>query len=66
MMMSSVVRLTFIKTEVTFKYHTKGTSNQVSLNSDHEIKSYSSSNSSTKMGKKKWEKVSGLQVLRSF
>ena len=59
--MSSVARVKFIKTKVIFGYQTKGVSNQVS-SSDHEIKSYSCSNSSTKMGKtKKWEKISGLQ-----
>ena len=59
--MSSVGRVKFLKTKVIFRYHTKGVSNQVSLNSDHEIDSYSSSNFSTKMGKtKKSEKFSGL------
>ena len=51
MMMSSVATVKFIKTKVIFRYHTKGVLKQVSLNSDHEIKSYSCSNSSTKMGK---------------
>ena len=51
MMMSSVARVKFIKTKVVFRCHTKSISNQVSSNSDHKIKSYSSSNSSTKMGK---------------
>ena len=51
MIMSSVARIKFIKTKVIFRYHTKGFSNQVSSNSDHEIKSYSCSNSTTKMGK---------------
>ena len=64
--MSSVARVKFIKTKVIFRYHTKGVSNQVSSNSDQEIKSYSCSNSSTKMGKtKKWGKngaIRGLQV----
>ena len=55
MMMSSVARVKSIKTKVIFRYHTKGVSNQVSSNSDHEIKSFSYSNSITKMGKK--EKV---------
>ena len=56
--MSSVVRVKFIKTKVIFSYHTKGVSNQVSSNLDHEIKSYSCSNSSTKIGKtKRWEKI---------
>ena len=60
-MMSSVGRVKFLKTKVIFRYHTKGVSNQVSLNSDHEIESYSCSNFSTKMGKtKKSEKFSGL------
>ena len=57
MMMSSVARVKFIKTKVIFRYQTKRVSNQVSSNSDHEIKSYSCPNSSTKIGKtKKWEK----------
>ena len=51
MMMSSVARVRFIKTKFIFRYHIKGVSNEVSLNSDYEIKSYSCSNSSTKMGK---------------
>ena len=38
MMMPSVARVKFVKTKVTFRYHTKGVSNQVSSNSDHEIK----------------------------
>ena len=42
--MSSVAR-------VLFRYHTKGVLNQVSSYSDHEIKSYSHSNSNTKVGK---------------
>ena len=51
MMMTSVARVKFIKTKVIFMYHTKGVSNQVSSNSDLEIKSYSCSNSSNKMKK---------------
>ena len=51
MMMSSLARVKFIKTKVVFRYHTKGVSNQVSSNWDHEIKSYSCSNLSTKMRK---------------
>ena len=54
-MMSSVARVKFIKTKVIFRCHTKGVSNQVSSNLDHEIKSYSCSNSSTKMGKNEKE-----------
>ena len=37
--MSSVAKVKFIKTKVIFRYHTKGVSNQVSSNLDHEIKS---------------------------
>ena len=61
--MSSVARVKFIKTTVIFRYHTKGLSNQVSSYSDYEIKSYSCSNSSTKVGMKtkKSGKFSGLQ-----
>ena len=51
MMMSSVARTKFIQTKVIVRYYTKSISNQVSLNSDHKIKSYSCPNSSTKMGK---------------
>ena len=51
MMMSLVARVKFIKTNVIFRNHTKGASNQVSSNSDHEIKSYSCSNSSIKTRK---------------
>ena len=51
-MMPSAAKVKFIKTKVTFRYHTKGVLNQVSSNSDHEIKSYACSNSSNKMGKK--------------
>ena len=49
--LSSVARVKFIITKVIFRYHTKGVSDQVSSYSDHEIKSYSCSNSSTKKGK---------------
>ena len=50
--MSSLARFKFIKTKNIFRYHTKGLSNQVSSNLDHEIESYiGSSNSSTKIGK---------------
>ena len=60
--MSSMARVKFIKTRVIFRYHTKGVSDQVSSNSDHEIKSYSRSNSITKMVKnEKGQKKSGLQ-----
>ena len=62
MIMSSVARVKFTKTNVIFRYHTKGVSNQVSSYSDYEIKSYSCSNSSTKVRKtKKWKKFPGLQ-----
>ena len=63
MMMSSVARVKFSKTKVIFRYHTKGVSNQVSSYPDHEIKSYSCSNSSTKKGKKRksGKNFSGLQ-----
>ena len=62
MMMPSVARVKFIKTKVIFSYHTKGVSDQVSSNSDHEIKSFSCSNSSTKNGKNEivGKKNSGL------
>ena len=49
-MMPSVARVKLIKAKAIFRCITKGVSNQVSSYSDHEIKSYSSSNSSTKMG----------------
>ena len=55
MIMPSVAWVKFIKTNVIFRYNTKGVSNQVSSNSNHEIKSYSCSNSSTEM--KKYENV---------
>ena len=63
MMMLSVARVEFIKTKVTFRYYTKGVSNQVSSNSDLKIKSYACSNSITKMGKKRksGNNFSGLQ-----
>ena len=51
MMMLSAARVKFVKTKVSFKYHTNDVSNQVSSNSDHEIKSYPCSNVRTKMGK---------------
>ena len=62
-MMSSVARVKFIKTKVIFGYHTNSVSNQVSSYSVHEIKSYSCSNSSTKVGKneKSGRKFSGLR-----
>ena len=60
MIMSSATRVKFIKTKVIFRYDTKGVSNQVPLNSDLEIKIYSSSNSSNKMGES-GKNFSGLQ-----
>ena len=38
MMMLSVTRVKFIKTNAIFRNHSKAVSNQVSSNSDHEIK----------------------------
>ena len=73
--MPSVAIVKFIKTKVIFGYHSKNAPNQVSPNSDHKIKSYSCSSSSTKMGKtKKWEKnfwvtyrtTRGLQIRAGF
>ena len=61
MMMSSVARVKFIKTKVIFRYHAKGVSNQVLSSSDYKIKSYSCSNSTTKIWKTKIWKFSGLQ-----
>ena len=56
-MISSVAKVKLIKTKAIFRYDTKVVSNQVSSNSHHEIKSYSYSNSSTKIAKiEKWEK----------
>ena len=55
MMMSSVAKVTFIKTKVIFRYCIKGVSNQVSSNSDHKIKSYSWKK------RKSEKKFSGLQ-----
>ena len=49
--MPSVAMVKFIKTKVIFGYHGKDVPNKGSSNSDYKIKSYSSSNSSTKMGK---------------
>ena len=49
----TVVRVKFIKTKLILRHHTKGVSNQVLSYSDHEIKSYSCSDSSTKVGKNK-------------
>ena len=61
--MSSVARVKFIKTKVIFRYHTKGVSNQVSSNSDYQIKSCSCSDSSTKIEKNErvGKKFCGLQ-----
>ena len=59
-MISSVARIKLSKTKFIFRYHIKGVLNQFSLNSDKKIKSYSRSNSITKMGKN--EKV-GKHVL---
>ena len=58
-MMSSVAKVKFIKTKVISRHHTKGVSNQVSSNSNYKIKSYSCSNSNTKVEKnpKTWEKT---------
>ena len=51
MMISSVATVKLIKTKYILRHHIKGVSNQVSSYWDHEIKSYSYSNSSTTMGK---------------
>ena len=53
MIMSSVAKIKFIQIIVIFRYYTKGVSNQVSSNSDDEIKSFSCSNSSIKIEKKR-------------
>ena len=62
-MMSSVARVKFVKTKFIFRNHTKGVSYlRVSSYLDHEIKSCSSSSSSTKMRKNQnVENFSGLQ-----
>ena len=72
-MMLSVASANLIKTKVILTYHTKDVSNQASLNLDHEIKSYSSSNSSIKIEiNKKREKIfqngaiRGLQIRAGF
>ena len=51
-MMTSQERV-FKIDKVIFSYHTKDILNPVSSNLDHEVKSYSRSNSSTKMRKNK-------------
>ena len=51
--MSSVAAVKFIKTKVTFRYHTKGISNQASSYLDHQIKTYSCS---------KWEKTKKFTI----
>ena len=72
MMMSSVARVKFIKTKVIFRCHTKGVSNQVSPNLDHQIESYLCSNYNTKMGKNEkkekifWITIRGLQIGAGF
>ena len=72
MMMSSVARVKFIKTKVIFRCHTKGLSNQVSPNLDHQIESYPCSNYNTKMGKNEkkekifWITIRGLQIGAGF
>ena len=53
MIMSLVTRVKLIETNAIFRYHTKRVSDQVSLYLDHKIKSYSCSNFSTNVGKKK-------------
>ena len=57
MMMSSVVWVKFIKTNIISRSHKKGVWNQVSSNSDHKIKSYSCSDSSIKIPVSRWEKM---------
>ena len=59
--------------KVILTYHTKDVLNQVSFNLDHEIKRYSSSNSSIKIGiNKKGKKlfqngaIRGLQIRAGF
>ena len=55
--MSSVARVKFIKTKIIFRYHTKGISNQVSSNSDHEIKIHIQIPLPKWEKRKKWENV---------
>ena len=56
--MSSMASIKLIQIIVIFRYYTKGVSNQVSSNSDYEIKSFSCSNSSIKIEKTiKWENI---------
>ena len=66
-MMPSVAKVKFIKTKVIFRYHTKGVSNQVSSNSDNEIKSSSCSNGEKRKSEKKFSglengAIRGLQI----
>ena len=51
MIILSVARIKFIKTKVILSIIPKASQTKFSSNSDHKIKSYSCSNSSTKMGK---------------
>ena len=71
MMRSSVVTVNFSKTNVMFRYITKGVSNHVSSNSDHKTKSHSCSNSSAKVLKNEknekifWVKKRGNKVIKN-
>ena len=64
MMMSSVARVKFNTTKITFRFHTKGISNQVSSYSNHEIKSYSYLNSSTKIVKNGFSELQNGAIKR--
>ena len=71
MMRSSLATVNFIKIKLIFRYITKGVSNHVSSNSDHKTKSYSCSNSSTKVVKNNknekifWVKKCGNKVIKN-
>ena len=60
MMMSSFAMIKFIKTIFSFRYHTKGVSNQVSSISHNKVKSYSCSRSTTNGA------IRGLQIGAGF
>ena len=62
MMIPSVARVKFIKTKFIFRYHTEAVSNQISSNSDYEIKSCSCQASDTKFHQIRITKLKVVQV----
>ena len=68
MMTQPMASVKFIKAKVIFSYHTKGVSNQVLSNSDHEVKFFSKFQDQNGKKRKSGTAFSGLQngAIRSW